>query len=107
LIRFIRPTVPEPEAPVCDPRRLVREAGGGFVLVHVATPIEVCEARDRKGLYAKARVGLVAGFTDLSDPYEEPEDAEIRVDTSHLSIEAATDVVWNYLEREGWVSVGE
>lgn len=90
-----------------EARRLVRDAGGGFVLVHVATPIAVCEARDRKGLYAKARAGLVAGFTGVSDPYEEPEDAEVRVDTTNLSIDQATGVVWSYLLGEGWVSEEE
>ena len=54
---------------------------GGFIVVHVATPIEVCEARDRKGLYAKARAGLIKEFTGISDPYEEPADAELVIDT--------------------------
>ena len=54
---------------------------GGFVEIHVATPLEVCEGRDRKGLYAKARAGMLKEFTGISDPYEEPENPEMRIDT--------------------------
>ena len=54
---------------------MVEDAGGEFVLVHVATPLEECERRDRKGLYAKARAGEIPEFTGISSPYEEPEDA--------------------------------
>ena len=57
-----------------EARRLI-EPYGGFVLVHVDTPLEVCEQRDRKGLYAKARAGVVPHFTGVSDPYEPPTDA--------------------------------
>jgi sulfate adenylyltransferase len=75
-----------PIAPEDRVRRAVRadveEAGGRFVLVHVATPIEVCEARDVKGLYARARAGELTGFTGIDDPYEVPADAEVVVDTS-------------------------
>ena len=63
-------------------RAMVDEAGGAFVLVHVATPLEECERRDRKGLYAKARRGEIPEFTGISSPYEEPEDALVRVDTT-------------------------
>ena len=62
-------------------RRMVSEAGD-FVLVHVSTPLEVCEARDRKGLYAQARAGVIGSFTGISDPYEEPDDADLVIDTS-------------------------
>src|SRR3712207_3632569 len=64
-----------------EARRLV-EKNGRFVLVHLATPLEVCEARDVKGLYAKARAGEIPEFTGVSDPYEAPERAEVVVDTS-------------------------
>ena len=57
-------------------------AGAGFVLVHVATPLEVCEDRDRKGLYAKARDGRITGMTGVDDPYEVPTDADLTIDTS-------------------------
>ena len=66
---------------------MVEEAGGAFVLVHVATPLEECERRDRKGLYAKARRGEIPEFTGISSPYEEPEDAAVRVDTTGRTIE--------------------
>ena len=57
---------------------------GGFLEIHVATPIEVCEARDRKGLYAKARAGILKEFTGIADPYEAPEKPEMRIDTAEL-----------------------
>ena len=65
------------------------EGGGGFVLVHVATPLRVCEQRDRKGLYAKARAGLLPQFTGISDPYEELRDADVVVDTRLESADEA------------------
>lgn len=70
-------------------RRMVGEAGGRFVLVHVATPVEECERRDRKGLYAKARAGEITDFTGISAPYEAPDDADVVVDTTGLTVEAA------------------
>jgi sulfate adenylyltransferase len=70
-------------------RALAEEAGAHFVLVHVSTPLEVCEARDRKGFYAKARSGEIAEFTGISSPYEEPTDAELVIDTSQVSVEEA------------------
>ena len=76
---------------------------GGFILVHVATPLDVCEQRDRKGLYAKARAGIIKEFTGISDPYETPKDAEIVLDTSDLSPEEAAQAVILHLEREGYV----
>ena len=75
-------------------RAMVTEAGGEFVLVHVATPLEECERRDRKGLYAKARAGEIPEFTGISSPYEEPADATVRVDTTGRTIaDALADVV--------------
>jgi sulfate adenylyltransferase len=86
-----------PIAPYAATRRRVRamiEDVGGFVEIHVATPLEVCEARDRKGLYAKARAGLIESFTGISDPYEAPEQPELRLDTTGTSPdEAAQQVV--------------
>ncbi len=70
-------------------RQLVEDAGGEFVLVHVATPLEECERRDRKGLYAQARAGEIPDFTGISSPYEVPEDATVRVDTTGRTIEDA------------------
>ncbi|HEX2252089.1 MAG TPA: bifunctional sulfate adenylyltransferase/adenylylsulfate kinase [Thermoanaerobaculia bacterium] len=95
-----------PIAPYDRTRRDVREMvgnGGGFVLVHVATPLATCEQRDRKGLYAKARAGIVKEFTGISDPYEEPADADVVIDTSQLSPEEAAQAVLLHLEREGYI----
>lgn len=63
-------------------RQLVRARGGRFVLVHVATPLEECERRDRKGLYARARRGEIPEFTGISSPYDEPESPDLRIDTT-------------------------
>jgi sulfate adenylyltransferase len=73
--------------------------------VHLSTPVEVCEQRDRKGLYAKARAGILKEFTGISDPYEEPTDAEVTVDTGELSPEEAAQEIILHLEREGFVGI--
>ncbi|MDP9021968.1 MAG: bifunctional sulfate adenylyltransferase/adenylylsulfate kinase [Actinomycetota bacterium] len=83
-------------------RAMVESTGGGFVLVHVATPLEVAESRDRKGLYAKARAGLITGFTGIDDPYEEPDDAEVVIDTTELSPEEGANAILLQLEHEGY-----
>lgn len=80
-------------------------AVGGFVLVYVNTPLDVCESRDRKGLYAKARAGLIAEFTGISDPYEEPANPGVVIDTRTMSAEEAAQEILLYLEREGFVGV--
>ena len=77
---------------------------GGFVLVHLSTPLEVCEGRDRKGLYAKARAGIVKEFTGVSDPYEAPEQAEVRIDTSDVTPEAAAQQIILHLQTEGYLA---
>jgi sulfate adenylyltransferase len=77
---------------------------GDFLLIHVATPLEVCEARDRKGLYAKARAGLISQFTGVSDPYEEPADADLVVDTSTMTREQAAEAVLGLLTAGGWLA---
>jgi sulfate adenylyltransferase len=84
-------------------RRMI-DGVGGFILVHVSTPLEVCEERDRKGLYAKARAGLITEFTGISDPYEAPQDAELEIDTTSLTPEEAAQEIILHLEREGYVS---
>ncbi|GGO92446.1 hypothetical protein GCM10011584_28870 [Nocardioides phosphati] len=88
-----------------DVRRYVEEAGGTFFLVHVATPLEECERRDRKGLYAKARQGLIPEFTGISSPYEVPEDADVRVDTTGRSVEDALADVEKALAAAGLLEV--
>ena len=80
---------------------------GGFILVHVATPLEVCEQRDRKGLYAKARAGIIKQFTGISDPYEAPEDAEVVIDTTDLSPEESAQRIILDLERLGFIGGDE
>lgn len=85
-----------PIAPFAASRGRARaraEAAGAFVLVHVSTPLEVCEARDRKGLYARARAGEIADFTGISSPYEAPDDAEVTVDTSTTDVASAVRLV--------------
>jgi sulfate adenylyltransferase len=96
-----------PIAPYADSRAAVRamaEEAGEFVLVHVSTPLEVSEARDRKGLYAKARAGLLPQFTGVSDPYEAPADASLDIDTSHMEVDAAVSLVLGELHRRGLVA---
>jgi sulfate adenylyltransferase len=84
-------------------RRMVSEVGD-FVLVHVSTPLEVCEARDRKGLYAQARAGVIGSFTGVSDPYEAPDDADVVIDTSQVSRHDAVAAVLEQLTRGGWLA---
>lgn len=69
------------------------EANGAFLLVYVDTPLEVCERRDRKGLYADARAGRISDFTGISSPYEVPDDADVVIDTTTTSVEDAVEVI--------------
>ncbi len=97
-----------PIAPYARVRHEVRQVvgqGGGFILIHVATPLEVCEQRDRKGLYAKARKGIIQQFTGISDPYEEPENPEVVIDTTDISPEEAAQMIYLHLEREGYIGL--
>jgi sulfate adenylyltransferase len=84
-------------------RSMVTSNGGGFILVHVATPLDECERRDRKGLYAAAREGKIKEFTGISDPYEKPADAEITLDTQKYSPEELSNQILLYLEKEGYI----
>ena len=79
------------------------EAVGKFVLVHVATAIEVCKGRDVKGLYAKARSGLIPNFTGVSDAYEAPARAEIVIDTAAVSVAGAVELIVGWLRERGYV----
>ena len=95
-----------PSAPYDAIRRDVRqmiEPHGGFVLVYVATSLDECERRDRKGLYAKARAGILKQFTGISDPYEEPKDASIVIQTEQATPEEAAEQVIEYLRKEGYL----
>ena len=88
-------------------RDMVTEAGGDFLLVHIATPLAECERRDRKGLYAKARRGEIPEFTGISSPYEEPADADLAIDTTGITIDAAVGQVLEMLRRRGHLHVEE
>ena len=79
------------------------EAQGAFIESCVATPLEVCEARDSKGLYAKARQGLIPEFTGISDPYEVPEHPELCIDTSGMQPMEAVQEIYLYLLKEGYL----
>ena len=101
-IAICAPIAPYAEARAAA-RRMVTEVGD-FLLVYVSTPVEVCAARDRKGLYAKARAGLISGFTGVSDPYEEPRDADLVLDTSMMTRQEAVDAVLKLLVAGGWLA---
>ena len=95
-----------PIAPYSATRKRVREMIeplGGFIEIHVATPIEVCEARDRKGLYAKARAGILKGFTGIDDPYEVPENPEMRLDTAEFTPDMSAHRIIVKLESLGFI----
>jgi len=95
-----------PIAPYQKTRREVRqmiEEVGGFVEVYVNTPLEECEKRDRKGLYAMARAGKIKGFTGIDDPYETPQDPEMVIDTLEMSPELAAHRLFVKLEGLGYI----
>lgn len=98
-----------PIAPYDAIRKQVRqmiEPYGRFVLVHLSTALEVCETRDRKGLYAKARAGTLKQFTGISDPYEAPSDAEIEIDTNSMTAQEAAQKIFNFLQEQGYIGAG-
>jgi sulfate adenylyltransferase len=99
-----------PIAPYDSTRKEVRamvQPQGGFILVYVSTPLETCEARDRKGLYAKARAGLVDQFTGISDAYDVPTDADIVIDTTDVAPEEAAQEIFLRLERQGYIGAND
>lgn len=96
-----------PIAPYDAIRREVRElisCRGGFILVYVSTPLEICEQRDHKGLYAKARAGLIREFTGISDPYEAPSQAELVINTAETSVEESCQSILEHLRKEGFLT---
>lgn len=98
-----------PIAPYDAIRKEVRamiQPHGGFILVHLSTPLDTCEKRDRKGLYAKARAGILPQFTGVSDPYEPPTDGAVNIDTSEMTPEEAAQEIFLHLEREGFIGAG-
>ena len=94
-------------APYAEARDSVRErhekAGTPFVLIHVATSVEVCAERDVKGLYAKQRAGQMTGLTGVDDPYEEPHNPDLRLDTAGRTLDESVDAVWAVLSSRGLV----
>ena len=95
-----------PIAAISSPRlanRHLISKYGGYIEVYMSTPLSVCESRDRKGLYAKARAGLIKGFTGIDDPYEKPENPEIALDTSNITPDEAAEEILLYLKREGYI----
>ncbi len=90
------------ESTRAEVRRMVERAGGGFVLIHVATPLEECERRDRKGLYAKARAGEIPDFTGISSPYQAPTDA-IKIDTTNRDSADCVAELLGVLVEQGWL----
>ena len=95
-----------PIAPYAESRAAVRAMAqevGDFVLVHVSTPLAEAERRDVKGLYSRARAGLIETFTGISDPYDEPTDADVTLDTSVLSVDEALSLVVAHMQRRGWL----
>jgi sulfate adenylyltransferase len=90
-----------PIAPFAEGRRAARamaEPHGTFLLVHVNTPLAVCEERDRKGLYARARAGGIPEFTGISSPYEVPDDADVTIDTTAADVPEAVARIRRALE---------
>jgi sulfate adenylyltransferase len=95
-----------PIAPYAATRREIRktiEGYGGFIEVHVSTPIEECEKRDRKGMYAKARAGLIKGYTGVDDPYEVPENCEVRIDTTNMTPDEAARQIILVLQKKSFI----
>lgn len=95
-----------PIAPYAETRREIRaqiEIHGGFIEVHVATPLGICEQRDRKGMYAKARAGMIKGYTGIDDPYEEPVSPEVAIDTTDISPNEAAREVLLVLSQKGFI----
>jgi adenylyl-sulfate kinase len=90
-------------SPYRSSRAAARKEIGRFVEVYISTPVEVCEERDVKGLYKKARAGEISGFTGVDDPYEPPEHPEITVNTVGISPARSAELIVEELERQGWV----
>ena len=93
-------------SPFKQDRQSVRELvdKGEFIEVFVDTPLSICESRDPKGLYRKARSGKIASFTGISSVYEEPEQAEIHIQTNKVSIDEASQKVIEYLQNKGYLA---
>ena len=96
-----------PIAPYSEPRNLNRNLiseNGHYIEVYISTPLNTCEKRDTKGLYAKARAGLIKGFTGIDDPYEAPNNPEITIDTTNINIEDSTNIIIDFLKKDGLIN---
>ncbi len=106
IMRYAGIAICAPIAPYAQTRAQVRtmvEQYGTFIEVYVSTPLTECEARDRKGLYARARAGLIKEFTGISDPYEPPVTPELEINTAHTALHEAVEAIVTYLVRGGFV----
>ena len=88
-------------SPYIERRNKTREEIGSFVEIFVDTPLEECEKRDIKGMYAKARAGIIKEFTGISDPYEAPPNAELTIYTKDETVEESANQVVAYLKENG------
>ena len=86
-------------SPYREARAFVRSQCSNFVEVYISTPLEECEKRDPKGLYQKARKGEISNFTGISDPYEPPENPEIEIDTTGITVDEAVERILEYLAK--------
>tara|TARA_R110002124_G_scaffold205710_3_gene372248 strand:- start:8197 stop:8757 length:561 start_codon:yes stop_codon:yes gene_type:complete len=86
-------------SPYKEARDFVRELCEDFTEIYISTPYEECEKRDVKGLYAKARAGEIKNFTGLDDPYEAPENPELEIDTTDITLDEALALVIDYLNK--------
>jgi len=94
-------------APFADARQYAREIiseVGGFIEIHVSTSLAVCEARDRKGLYVRARAGVLTDFTGIDSPYEAPTSPELRIDGGNVSVENAVATILSYLRDKQYLA---
>ena len=92
-------------SPFISDRKQARDLiGKHFIEIHISTDLSVCEQRDPKGLYKKARAGVIPNFTGIDSPYEAPETCELRIDTSALDVKSAAQTVIDYLRAQGLLS---
>jgi sulfate adenylyltransferase len=97
-----------PIAPYAETRAIVRDMiskEGQFIEIYISTPLNVCEDRDPKGLYAKARAGILKSFTGINDPYEAPMNPELTIDTSKTSVSLAINTIFDYLLNNSYLKI--
>jgi len=91
-------------SPYQSARDFVRDLCEDFTEIYISTPLEECERRDVKGLYAKARKGEITQFTGIDDPYEAPQNPEVEIDTTDITVDEAVQQVMNYLRENSYIS---